>query len=486
MQRYNKLSLIIAFLIILTPIVSLAQIKNTISVDRTDISKQGDNVNINMDILIRGLELPSNDYITITPILRTKTGELQELPVVILNGKNSQKRYNRSVNLNGKIINEYQTLELSNRKDNEIVAYRTNVPYQTWMNNADIILVGETCNCGKPSEQFEIFVENLTPAPVVFPTLSSTFITPPVEAVKNRELTGEAFVIFPVNKVNLLPELGNNNEELQKIKKSLDYIHEEKEIVVESINIDAYASPEGSLENNIRLAKGRADALKNYIVSNYGIGSKLITSQSKGENWDGLIEAIKVSGLTEKQKQDIWDIININDENTRKARLKAYEGGKPYQQMLVNIYPSLRKSVYKINYVVPGFSLEKAKEILKTKPDMLSLNEIYMIANNYDKNSEDFKSVFDIAIKFFPRDTIANINAAGIELEKGNTDSARKYLKPYMSNEQAYNNIGLMYAQEDKLDEAERYFKMAADKGDKNATDNLFKLIEYKQKSGTK
>lgn len=472
--------MMIVFIMIM-PTIAFAQIKNSISVEKRGIHKQGNILTVDLDILLQDLQLPSNSYVTLTPVLKNNTGQNQELPLVILNGKTSQKRYDRSVNLNGQLVNAYRVVRMSGKNNKEVIPYRTDIPYQAWMENADVVLVGKTCDCGDPAEQFEIPIDNLTP--VVFPTFINTFITPPVEAIKNRELTGEAFVIFPVNKTILQPELANNASELQKIRTSFDYVRDEKDIIINAITIEAYASPEGPLNNNIRLAEGRATALKDYIISLYGIENKLISVQSKGENWDGLIDAVEKSNFTDKQKQEILDIINISDLNTRKSKLKSYDRGQPYQQLLTNIYPNLRKSIYKIYYEVPAFSLEKAKEILKTKPGMLSLNELYTIANTYDKKSDDFKKVFDIAIRLYPKDPIANMNAASIELEKNNTAEARKYLAPYMNNEQAYNNIGILYAQEGHLDEAQRYFKMAADTGDKNAIENLQSLVVYRQKS---
>ncbi len=482
MRHYTKLLVILVFCTIVTPVLSFAQVNKAISGVERDIRNEGGQMLVDIDIQVKDLDVPANEYITITPTLINNTGQSQEFAPVILNGSTAQKRYNRSLALNGEIAEEYRVVKIAGKHNQQTIPYRSTAPYQSWMENSDLLLVVETCDCGKPAETYDIFVANLTP--VVFPVFTTTYIEPPLEAIKKREITGEAFVIFQVNKTVLMPELANNDIELQKIRQSMDYVREEKDFTIESITIEAFASPEGPLNNNIRLSEGRAAALKNYIVSYYNIDNNLISVYSQGENWSGLAEAVKTYDFTEKQKEDILDIIALDNENTRKTRLKAYEGGRPYQQLLANVYPGLRKSVYRIHYEVPAFSLERAREILQTKPGTLSLNEIYMVANSYDKNSEEFKNVFDVAVRLYPQDPVANLNAGALELEKNDPVTARKYLGPYIGDSHSYNNIGILYAQENQLDDARQYFEMAADRGDKNAADNLQKLLDYRRKSG--
>lgn len=43
-------------------------------------------------------------------------------------------------------------------------------------------------------------------------------------------------------------------------------------------------------------------------------------------------------------------------------------GGTPYGYLLKYIFPSLRVAICKVNYEVRDFSVEEAKEIIKTRP----------------------------------------------------------------------------------------------------------------------
>lgn len=49
-----------------------------------------------------------------------------------------------------------------------------------------------------------------------------------------------------------------------------------------------------------------------------------------------------------------------------------------------------------------AFNVDEAKQLYKTKPQYLSLNEMFLVANTYPKDSDEFKEVFDILPAFIP------------------------------------------------------------------------------------
>lgn len=71
----------------------------------------------------------------------------------------------------------------------------------------------------------------------------------------------------------------------------------------------------------------------------------------------------------------------------------------------------------------------RAQEVaLKTKPQQLSLQEMFLVAQTYEPGSPEFNEVFDIAVRLFPDDETANLNAACTDLQKGDLTSAEKHL----------------------------------------------------------
>jgi tetratricopeptide (TPR) repeat protein len=201
-----------------------------------------------------------------------------------------------------------------------------------------------------------------------------------------------------------------------------------------------------------------------------------------GENWSGLLAALEASNM--KDKDAVIDIIrNTGELATRKTKLKSLDNGEPYQQMLKEIYPKLRKVESHAFYNVKGFDVAEAKEIIKTRPQQLSLEEMFRIANSYQAGGNDFIDVFETAVRMFPDDEVANLNAAAAALSAKNLTNAEKYLKrSNVSSPEYANNIGVLYLLSGDMDKAKAQFSKAAGSGIEAARYNLKeveKKIEY-------
>ncbi|GHV56622.1 hypothetical protein FACS1894182_03540 [Bacteroidia bacterium] len=183
------------------------------------------------------------------------------------------------------------------------------------------------------------------------PVQDTVFVIPPKEQYQCE--TGEACILYPLDQYVLLPDLERNPEELAKIRHSMHIVQKNPEVKIKRILIEAFASPEGELQHNITLSEKRATALRDYMVTTYGLDANCFTIRSKGENWEGLRSAVSMSRLTDTEKADVLRIIDIQDLATRKSLLKAYKDGTVYSCLLRDIYPNLRISEYRIDYTIP-------------------------------------------------------------------------------------------------------------------------------------
>ena len=308
------------------------------------------------------------------------------------------------------------------------------------------------------------------------------FVSPAVEAVKNRAEEGRAYLDFPVNQTKIYPEYRRNPSELEKIKATVDVVKNDANTQITEIDITGYASPEGRYASNARLAQGRAEALKKYVMDSYGFKSDLFRVNSVAEDWDGLRDYVAKSNLP--RKDEILFIIDKdeNDLDLKEGRIKALDGGKIYASLLQDCYPGLRHSDYTVRYVVRGFNVEEAKQIIKTRPQQLSLQEMYLVAQTYAKGSKEFNEVFDVAVRMFPDDPTANINAAAIELQRGDLQQAARYLDKADAQASAtLNNRGVLNLLQGDLDQAEINFKKAQSLGSAEAGANL-KEVSKKRK----
>ena len=61
---------------------------------------------------------------------------------------------------------------------------------------------------------------------------------------------------------------------------------------------------------------------------------------------------------------------------------------------------------------VRPFNVDEAKELLFTRPQSLSLQEMFMVAQTYPVDSNEYLEVFETAARLYPTDTTANLNVA--------------------------------------------------------------------------
>lgn len=255
-----------------------------------------------------------------------------------------------------------------------------------------------------------------------------------------------------------------------------DKIQNDKNLTVTGISIEGFASPEGPLKFNEQLSQKRAEALKNYLTTNEKVPGKLYKVTFGGENWDGLVQALEKSSMKDKDKF-IGIIKNTTDDARRKQEIMRVDGGVPYRTMLKEIYPGLRKVNCKIDYTVANFDVEQGRVVIKVNPKYLSLNEMYQVANSYPKGSNDFVNVFDIAVRMYPNDEVANLNAAAVSLTKKDLENAIKYMdKANHQTAEFINNVGVYNFLNGDVQRAVAAFNQAAQMGNEAAKANLQQL----------
>lgn len=426
---------------------------------------------VGMDVTVPAdMKLTTNSMLTLTPILMEKdsTGANKTLPAIYIYGRTRQLVAERT----GKIPADAFEVVRRDNGEAQTIHYTARVPYEKWMNGSDLKMLGTIngcANCLKEEDLAQVYpvlLKRYVPQPAI------TFVKPAAE-IKNRDEKGNAYLDFPVNKTVIYPDYRRNPFELAEINRTINVVKENPDTKITGIDLHGYASPEGSYANNTRLAKGRSEALKTYIMKEYGLSADMFKVESTPENWAGL--RAWVEKLDVPQKDKVLELIDSDIENldTKEYRIKALDG-KLYKELLRDCYPGLRRTDYVIHYTVRPYSIEEAKALLKTRPQHLSLEEMYLVAQTYEEGSEEFNEVFDIAVRMYPEDPIANINAAAMELKRGNTAQAVRYLeRADKASAAAQNNQGVYYLMTGDLNQAEACFNKAKELGSAQADANL-------------
>lgn len=453
--------------------------KDQVRVENQSVTRSDDNrLTIAMDIIMQAnMKISSNRSATLTPILEAN-GHSRVLPAIVVYG-----RRRALVNERGNTVPKDAFVILRRkRKTKQKVNYLVQLPYEAWMQKANLVMDADLCGCRNIVEAntldpiTTLNIERIKLQPNI------AYITPKAEEIKHRAVEGSAFLDFPVNKTVIYPDYRRNQAELAKIRATIDTIRNDKNISITSIRLEGYASPEGSYANNDRLAKGRTAALLNYVRNYYDFPEGLLTMSSTPEDWAGFRKFVENSALP--QKEEILQIIDLDekDMDAKEKRIARFVGPETYRFLLNECYPALRHSDYTVSYTVRGFNIEETKEIINTHPQQLSLQEIFNLAQTYEQGSEEFNHAFQVAALMFPNDPTANLNAAAMEIQRGGDLSiAKKYLAKADPNEGAtLNNIGVIALMEGDLDTAEQYFNRAKEAGIAEAQANLLEVAKQR------
>ena len=185
------------------------------------------------------------------------------------------------------------------------------------------------------------------------------------------EANTACYIEFPQGKASIEPGLGNNPEEIRRIKGNIRDLVLNETFDLDSICVEAYASPEGLLKNNVALSSRRASSVSDYF-SRYaaqlrdslerdagvrlalgdaeadpsGPPSISFKSRSGGENWrmlDRLIE--EDSSLSAEAKDAYREAALVKDPE---ARERAISRHRSYKSVREHLYPRLR--LVKLNF----------------------------------------------------------------------------------------------------------------------------------------
>ncbi len=435
-----------------------------------------DEITVKADFVLDDLYLRNNRMLVMTPVIEDKEGNVAVFRSLMLTGRN-QHFVNLRQNGNPNYPDAIEVRRMNGEE--QTVAYRQTLPYADWMSskNAVIRVNVDTCGCGD-------LLGNSIGAPVAINSvriIKCPFVMPQVDVSPERFVSGAAFVTYELDSITLKPALFSNPIELAKISNDIDKVVQDPLLTVTEISIHGFASPEGTYEHNTYLARERAKTLLEWVRSECARKQVNVTSfkyDYTPENWEGLIDSL----LNHPELQHRDEILALARNNSIRpdARNDAIRDRYPvqYDYILRNWYKYLRHADYKIGFRLGEVSIEEIRNLVKTRPQVLSLNQFLLAAKSYEPGSEDFNSVFDVAVRMYPDDELVNANAACAALISGDTSLAAIHLEKAGNSPEAVNAKGVVALIEGRYDEARSYFTSALNAGLASAADNLELLNE--------
>ena len=474
-----KKNVLLSITALLLGTVCFAQSEKKLSVGSVEMAHEGDDLSVSMNVVLSEVDPANNATVVYVPKIFSGENEAALDPIAVYSRGRfySLAREKRSIEPLEGYNYYYKTAP-------ESIKYKSSVPYEDWMDGASLRIddYEEGC-CGKvrPGDQGVTLAtwEEPVPEPVEF-VPNFIYVKPDAEAqAKTRSISGEAYVIFRSGKNTLEPNYEGNAGELAKIRATIDSVRLDNDVTITGIVLTGYSSPDGKYTTNEKLSRERTESLKKYVSGLYPFAESIWSTNSVAENWEGLRKAVEEStALSSKAK--VLEVIDSDlTPDKKEAKLKnSY--GKDWKYMVTNIFPTLRRTDYKVAYTVRSYtSVDEVRAIMRSRPRNLSIEEFFLAAQDLEPGTEEFNEVFSLAAYVYPEDEVANINAANAYMSSGQLDRAQRYLSRLGDSPVATYTKGVYSALDKDFDKALEQFRKAesAGLGEASQARSLVELI---------
>lgn len=428
-----------------------------VSISDLKMERSGSYMIVDMLIDMQSLDVNSNRAILLTPQI-VNGGDSINLPSVGVYGR---RRYYYYVRNGESMLSDKDETSFKAKDKPADIAYHKIMEYADWMDGAQLLLYRRDYGCcntllaeqsGRLGEHTEAF----------FPEL--VFVQPKAEIEKTRSLSGSAYIDFPVNEMIIYPDYHDNTAELGKIEQTIDSVRTDRDVTITSVWLKGYASPESPYRHNADLAIGRTSALKTYVGRLFHFADSIIATDYEPENWEGLRQYVEKSNID--HRREIIDIIDSDmDPDAKEAKIKSTYP-EEYRFLLKYCYPYLRRTDYRIEYNIRSYNdVDEIKRMLAEKPGNLNQNELYLVAGTYQPGSEEFTDVFETAVRLFPDDETANLNAANAAIRRDDFAAAERYIARAGNSPEAVYARGALEIRRKDYKTARKFIEKARDMG---------------------
>ena len=254
-------------------------------------------------------------------------------------------------------------------------------------------------------------------------------------------------------------ELQSNS--VQDFVKLLQQIARDKEgLNLSSVEISAYASPDGGVKLNEKLANQRQQNTESYVRKQMADANVEggVSSEYTAQDWEGFQELVKASNIPDKDV--ILRVLSMyQDPQEREQQIKNMSKG--FKELADGILPELRRARMTINYEVIGRDDEQIFEQYKQDASKLSVEELIYAAIIAPTTSEK-ENILKTTTKLYPNDARSYNNLAVLAMQEGKQEEARAYLQQVQQLPEANANLGLMALQAGDIETAEKYISQSA------------------------
>ena len=254
------------------------------------------------------------------------------------------------------------------------------------------------------------------------------------------------------------------SEDMDAVKAAIKEANTTENKRIADINVASTASPDGAFELNDKLAQAREKVTVNHMKNSNKKDkvSAEISAEFTAEDWDGFKELVEGSNIQDKQL--ILRVLSMyRDPAERETELKKLSSA--FTQLADEILPQLRYSKVTAAIETIGKSDEEIANLAATDAKALNVEELLYSAT-LTKSAAQKLDIYKKATEIYPADYRAYNNIGRIYFEQGKIDEAESMFKKAQSVNSAAAevkmNLGLIDLAKGEVSKAETAFGTAA------------------------
>ena len=355
------------FILLCTATIMRAQ---TPGISNLNVSSDEETVAVSFTVAVGRKATPAGMTVVYAPVI-TDGQHKVSLPPIIVRGNRASVAWERHEWAAGNRAAHGDGIYTHN---GGTVGYVASVPFQPWMHDSRIEMETVAAGCCNSDTSLSVLAAGILPSPAPEPEPEPTpepgptvieflqsafsFVLPasdfdPDEPIKfyDDERDNALTVYYNINRYDIEKGYADNEQTLTNLLAAIETIQSSGEGDVERVVVAGFASPEGRLEANDRLAWERAVSVKEYIMKNSALPDENIMLFNGSADWRGLRLLVAADPDVPGQRE-VLEIIdrqpqaNAATHLTRQTLLRALNDGRTYRYLAENIFPKLRNGAF--------------------------------------------------------------------------------------------------------------------------------------------
>ena len=230
------------------------------------------------------------------------------------------------------------------------------------------------------------------------------------------------------------------------------------------VEISAYASPDGGLELNEKLAGKREQNTDKYLKQEFKKANvnAPVSAHYTAQDWEGFKELVEKSNIQDKQL--ILSVLSMyKDTEQREREIKNISS--VFSVLADEILPQLRRSRLTANVEIIGKSDEQLTQLAASNPKSLTVEELLYAASLANANSAK-EAIYKTVTELFSSDFRGFNNLGVTNFLNGNISAAEsnfnKALSLVSNSPETNLNLGLIALTKGDKSKAQEFFGKAS------------------------